>query len=83
MIAPITVFEPHAIFSLEQVQKGLGLKKSTVSREVRMGRLRVARRGGKYFFLGSWITSWIEKGELPVRMPGTPVERPDDDQAEA
>jgi hypothetical protein len=59
------VLDPAAVYDLAGVLAALRVKRSTVRREVRLGRLRVSRRGGKYLFLGSWLLQWIEDGELP------------------
>jgi hypothetical protein len=58
------VIEPSAVYTVESLRAALGLPKSTVGREVRLGRLRVTKRAGKYFILGSWVLEWLEKGEL-------------------
>jgi hypothetical protein len=58
------VIEPHAIYSIASLQVALGLAKTTVSREIRLGRLRVAKRAGKYFVVGSWILQWLRAGEV-------------------
>jgi hypothetical protein len=36
---------------------------------VREGRLRIARRAGRYYILGRWLLEWLEGGELPPRQP--------------
>jgi hypothetical protein len=60
----VPVIAPTAVYSIEQAQAALGLKRTTLAREIRLGRLRVARRGGKYLVLGKWLLQWIEAGEL-------------------
>lgn len=68
--APVSVhvIHPHAIYSLGEAQSALGLPKATLPREIRLGRLRVAKRAGKYFFLGAWILQWIREGERPRKL---------------
>ena len=61
------VILPTAVYTGRQLQAALGLRSSTVRREVRMGRLRISKRSGKYLILGSWILDWIEAGELKRR----------------
>lgn len=61
--APV-VLHPDAVFTLPQLQAALGLTRSTLAREHRLGRLRVARAGKRHFILGSWARAWIEAGEL-------------------
>jgi hypothetical protein len=45
------------------------LAKNCLPREIRLGRLRVAKRAGKYMILGKWLLEWIEGGELSRRGP--------------
>jgi hypothetical protein len=68
MTSPHTI-EPNAIYTLETARAALGLAKATLGREVRLGRLRVAKRAGKYLILGSWLLQWIESGEVRRRRP--------------
>lgn len=57
------IVQPTAIYSRTALVDALNLKSSTITREIRLGRLRVATRGGRQFFLGSWILDWIATGE--------------------
>jgi len=41
-----------------------GLKATSVRREVRLGRLRIAKRCGRYYCLGQWVLQWLGEGEL-------------------
>jgi hypothetical protein len=64
--------EPHvidlnAIYTLRQARLALDLKKSTLPREARLGRLRVSRRGGRYFVTGAWLLDWIKGGAVSPR----------------
>jgi hypothetical protein len=61
------VIDPRAVFTVEQARSTLQLAKNCLPREIRLGRLRVAKRAGKYLILGSWLLEWIEAGELPRR----------------
>jgi hypothetical protein len=61
---PIHVIEPNAIYFPEDLLRVCRLRKSTIRREVREGRLKVARRAGRYFILGSWLLDWLRSGEL-------------------
>jgi len=50
-------------------QKGMlsqfpGLKQSTLSREISLGRLKVRRRGRVSFFVGADVLEWIRGGEV-------------------
>jgi hypothetical protein len=63
------VIDPNAVYLLPQINEALGLRESTVRREVREGRLRIAKRAGRYYCLGSWLLEWIAGGELRPRAP--------------
>lgn len=58
------VIPANAVFTLAEARAALGLAKATLAREVRLGRLRVSKRAGKYFFVGKWLLEWIEGGEV-------------------
>jgi hypothetical protein len=60
----IHTIQPTAVYSVESARASLGLAKATIGREVRLGRLRVAKRAGKYFLLGEWLLAWIRDGEI-------------------
>jgi hypothetical protein len=67
---PPHCIEVGAVYSPRQLRFFLGLAKSTIAREIKHGRLRVARRGNKYYFLGQWLLQWLQDGELPPRREG-------------
>jgi hypothetical protein len=76
--APAALPPPHviietAVYTTDQARAALGLRKATLRREIRLGRLRVSRRAGRYFTLGSWLLEWIRAGE----------KRPRDDNGDA
>ena len=61
--------QPHvihatAVYMVEDLRSIFGLKGSSVRREVRLRRLRMAKRCGRYFCLGRWVLQWLEDGEL-------------------
>jgi hypothetical protein len=60
----VHVIRPGAVYSLAQATPALGLTNTTLGREVRLRRLRVSRRAGRYFITGAWLLEWIEAGEL-------------------
>jgi hypothetical protein len=70
----VPVIAPTGAYGIDQARAMLGLRKSSLSREIRLGRLRVAKRAGRYFILGEWLLEWIEGGELSVRKPA-PAEK--------
>jgi hypothetical protein len=69
---PLRPDGPHLIhadgvYTVEDLRRVFGLKASSVRREVRFGRLRMAKRCGRYYCLGQWVRQWIENGELKRR----------------
>jgi hypothetical protein len=71
---PTVLSQPHVvcpttIYSAPQLRAALGLRSSTLRREIRLGNLRVSKRAGRYFFLGAWVLQWLEAGELKIRRP--------------
>ena len=58
------IVHPSAVYSVEDLRRLFGLKASSVRREVRLRRLRIAKRCGKYFCLGEWVLQWFTNGEL-------------------
>jgi hypothetical protein len=65
------VIHTGAVFGVDDARRILRLKQSTIRREVREGRLRIAKRAGRYYLLGEWILEWLRAGELPRRKPRT------------
>jgi hypothetical protein len=59
------------VYLVETFQRIFHLRSSTLRRELREGRLRVSKRAGRYFILGSWILEWLEAGELKPRKKAT------------
>jgi hypothetical protein len=55
---------PTAVYDLEAARIALGVMKTTLRREVRLGRLRVTKRAGRYFVLGEWLLEWLRAGEV-------------------
>ena len=70
------VVDPHRVYCVDEFQKDFRLTKSTVRREVRQRRLRVAKRAGRYYLLGEWVLEWLRGGEVrPRRRDGEGGER--------
>lgn len=61
------VIAPTAVYSAAEARAALRLTASTIRREVREGRLRIAKRAGKYYLLGSWLLEWLAEGEVVRR----------------
>lgn len=75
---PIVV-QPNAVFRKAGLMAVSGMPASGINREVRLGRLRVGRRGGKLYSLGCWVLEWLQAGELKSPKP-KPVRSPNDEQ---
>jgi hypothetical protein len=58
------VIQELAVYTLASAAEALGLPGSCLPREVRLGRLRVAKRSGRYFLLGAWLVEWLRSGEV-------------------
>jgi hypothetical protein len=63
------IIDPRAVYDLQTARSTLRLAKATLGREIRLGRLRVSKRAGKYFILGSWLLEWITAGEVTRPRP--------------
>jgi hypothetical protein len=66
----VPVIEPRGVYTMQTARAALQLAKGTLSREIRLGRLRVSARGGRRYILGAWLLEWIASGELRPRTPG-------------
>jgi hypothetical protein len=60
----VHTIEPNGLYAVRNAYRVLGLTKTTLRREIRAGRLRVAERGGRHFVLGRWLLEWLEGGEV-------------------
>jgi hypothetical protein len=63
-VKQVPVIVPGAVYTLVTAQAELGLAKATLGREIRLGRLRVSKRAGRYFILGEWLLEWLRNGEF-------------------
>jgi hypothetical protein len=59
---PVLV-EPNGVYRPWWIQRALGLAKTTISTEVKKKRLRVSRRGGRYYILGAWLLDLLARGD--------------------
>ena len=59
----VPIVDPHAVFFLDQFVRTFRLRDTTVRREWKEGRLRLAKRAGRIFILGRWALEWLESGE--------------------
>jgi hypothetical protein len=51
-------------YSVEAVRQALGLRKTTLAREMREGRLRYSIVAGRRVLLGRSVLEWIARGEV-------------------
>jgi hypothetical protein len=58
---------PDMVFTRESFLRTFGLRQSSLRREVREGRLKVQKRCGKYFILGSEVLNWLRGGDYRSR----------------
>jgi hypothetical protein len=68
-------FVPTAVYDLEAARLVLGLTKTTLNRELRLGRLRVSKRAGRYFLLGEWLIEWVRAGEVQQTRKHEPLQK--------
>jgi hypothetical protein len=55
---------------VDTFQKLFRVRKSTIRREWKDGRLRLAKRAGRIYLLGQWAIEWVQGGEVkPRRRP--------------
>jgi hypothetical protein len=64
---PPHVIDPHAVYDMRTAAACLGLAKHCLPREIRLGRLRASKRGGRYLLLGAWLLQWVQDGEVRRR----------------
>ena len=74
------VIHPTAVYSLRSAQRALEVERGTLPREIRLRRLRVSKRGKKYYFLGEWLLEWLRGGEI-TRARSRPPEDQTTDRA--
>lgn len=65
----VHVINPNAVYTLPTAQRALGLKKATLRREIRLRRLRVSKRAGRYYLLGDWLLDWLRSGDIHAPRP--------------
>jgi hypothetical protein len=58
-----------AVYALNSARERLGITKNCLPREIRLGRLRAAKRAKKIMILGEWLIEWIEGGEIKRPRP--------------
>jgi hypothetical protein len=61
---PPAIIHETGVYTVGAVRTMLGLRQSSLRREIREGRLSVNKRCGKYFFLGSQLLDWLRGGEM-------------------
>jgi hypothetical protein len=66
-LSPVHVVHEAGVYTVQDAKRIFNLRDSTIRREVREGRLRIAKRAGRYFLLGEWILEWLRAGEVRRR----------------
>jgi hypothetical protein len=69
-LSPVHVIPEAGVYTVQDAKRIFNLRDSTIRREVREGRLRIAKRAGRYFLLGEWLLQWLRAGEVKRRRPG-------------
>jgi len=58
------IIHPTGVYQVATVRAMLGLRQSSLRRELREKRLRVCKRCGRYYFLGEQLLTWLRGGEV-------------------
>jgi hypothetical protein len=53
------IVDPHAVYSLAGLQKALHLRRNSLPREIREGRLRAIKRCGRWWIVGRDVLAWL------------------------
>lgn len=68
-----TPIEPTAVYFAADLVRLFGFTRSTLKTARNRTGLRVGKRMGRHFVLGSWLLEWFAAGELPSRASAEPV----------
>src|SRR5262249_56467854 len=63
----IPKIEAGQVFTISTLTEALNLKAGTLPRELRLRRLRYAKRAGRVLILGEWVMQWLREGEVQRR----------------
>lgn len=63
-VGEVPVISPRAVYSPGQIQKLLGLRRTSIYTEIKKRRLQRSLRCGKVFILGAWVIRWLEEGRV-------------------
>jgi hypothetical protein len=55
-----TIVDPNAVFSLAGLQKALKLRRNSLPREIKEGRLKAHKRCGRWWIIGQSVLSWLQ-----------------------
>src|SRR5262249_41593450 len=76
--AEVPRIDPNDLFTLASLAATIpGWTTNTAKREIRAGRLRAARRGGRLFVLGEWVREYFRAGEVIRKPRAAPAQRGD------
>jgi hypothetical protein len=62
-VTDVPTIHPRQVYTIATLTRTLGLKAGTVPRELRLKRLRHAKRAGRIWILGEWVLTWLREGE--------------------
>jgi hypothetical protein len=60
----VTIVNENSVFDLPGFVATFNLKKSSLRREIKMGRIKVYKRCGRYFLLGADVLLWLRGGQV-------------------
>jgi hypothetical protein len=58
---------PTAVYTLAAARAALGLRETSLKREIRSRRLVCSKRCGRYYLLGEHLLAWLREGEIGPR----------------
>ncbi len=54
----------NGIYTSAQVRARMGVHVKCIRLAIKSGKLRYAKRGQRYLFLGEWLWEWVQIGEV-------------------
>jgi hypothetical protein len=60
----VHAIDAAGVYFPDSLQAIFRLRKSTIRREWKAGRLRISKRAGRYYVLGEWLIEWLRGGEI-------------------
>jgi hypothetical protein len=63
-------FDPAAVLDDSALQLALGVSSEALAKARKSGHLKFSRLGRRTFYLGSWVTAWLERSATEVQGGG-------------